>query len=290
MPTHALKGALLAVLSAVGFGWLAIFARIVYAAGVDPITALALRFTVSGALMTALLLVRRESLPRGRVLAGLIGMGAIGYVGQSLGYFTALTMASTSLVALLLYLYPALVTIISAVALKERITPIRGVALVFAFIGTALTIGLDPRGTPAGIALAAGAALIYAGYIVVGGRVMRRAAPIPASTVIMLSAAAVFVTIAAARGPRLPESPEGWLGVAAMALLSTVIPVVAFLASVELIGPGNASLISTFEPVVTVGLAIALYGDTLDVPRIAGGALILAAVALLARRELRVPD
>ena len=45
-------------------------------------------------------------------------MGGLGYVTQSLVYFTTLGMASAGLVALLLYLYPALVALLAVVVLN----------------------------------------------------------------------------------------------------------------------------------------------------------------------------
>src|SRR5450759_1109735 len=100
-----LIGVVLIVISAAAFGTLAIFGRYAYADGLDTFTLLALRFSIAALIMAVLLIVRRESWPRGRSLIQLIGMGALGYVGQSFSYLTAIQYASAGLVALLLYLY-----------------------------------------------------------------------------------------------------------------------------------------------------------------------------------------
>ena len=86
------------------------------------------------------MLFSKTPFPRGLVLLELILLGAIGYVGESLAYFTALTMASPGLVALLLYIYPALVTALSAIFLKEHLTTVKVVALLLALSGSVLTI------------------------------------------------------------------------------------------------------------------------------------------------------
>jgi drug/metabolite transporter (DMT)-like permease len=65
------------------------------------------------------------------------------------------------------------------------------------------------------------------------------------------------------------------------------VPVVTFLAGLARIGPTNAAMISTLEPVVTVALSALLLGETLQPVTLLGGSLILAAVLLLARDELR---
>ena len=95
-------GLLLIVISAVSFGVMPVFAHFAYAAGTAPITLLLLRFGIAAVVMGALMLVRKEPFPRGRVLLGLVLMGAVGYAGVSLAYFLALTMVSAGLVSLLL--------------------------------------------------------------------------------------------------------------------------------------------------------------------------------------------
>jgi len=87
--------------------------------------------------------------------------------------------------------------------------------------------------------------------------------------------------------PHWPTSSSGWLVVAGIALIATVIPVTAFLAGLKRIGPTNAAMLSTLEPVVTVVLAAWLLSESLAPLSLLGGGLILAAVILLARGELR---
>jgi len=237
-------------------------------------------------LMAALLAVRREAWPRGSALLRLIGMGALGYVGQSFSYLTATQYASAGLVALLLYLYPAFVAILSAIFLKETFTPIKMAALALATFGAALTA--NPQGGAwTGILLAIAAAAIYSVYIIVGAGVLKQVSAFQSSAVIFASAGAVYTALALARGPQLPHSGAGWAAVIAIVLIATVIPVVTFLAGLRRIGPTNASMLSTVEPIVTVLLAALLFGEVLKTESLIGGALILIAVLMLARGELQ---
>jgi len=105
--------------------------------------------------------------------------------------------------------------------------------------------------------------------------------------VIFLAAGAMSGLLMAANGPQPPSTVQGWAVIAAMVVIATVIPVVAFLAGLARIGPTNAAMISTLEPVVTVALAALLLGETLEPVTLLGGGLILAAVLLLTRDELR---
>jgi drug/metabolite transporter (DMT)-like permease len=275
---HRWMGVLLIVISAASFGALPIFIRLAYRTGADPTTVLVLRYSIAAVVMVAIMSARKTPLPRGRILLGLVLMGAVGYVGQSFAYFTALTMASASLVALLLYLYPAIVTMLSALFFKERLTPAKAGALTLALVGTALTIGPTGSGRMVGILLAIAAAAIYSVYILVGSRIMPHASAIAASTTVITAAAAVYIGIVAVRGPVFPQTFFGWVDIFAIALVSTVLPIVTFLAGLEQVGPTKASTLSTFEPVMSVMLAILILGETISPLQVVGGALILAAV------------
>jgi drug/metabolite transporter (DMT)-like permease len=279
-------GILLIALSAASFGTLAIFGRYAYEDGMDIFTVLFLRFGVSASVMTVILFLRKESFPRGRILAQLVGMGALGYVGQSFLYMTAIKFASAGLVALLLYLYPVFVFILSVVVLHEKTSWVKFIALTLALTGTALTV--DPAGGQLiGILMAIAAALIYSIYIIVGTNVMKHVSAVQSSTIIFASAGAVFGVLAFANDAHFPASNSGWFAMLGIILISTIVPVVAFLAGLERIGPTNASMLSTLEPVVTVLLAAWLFGERLMPIVMVGGGLILAAVILLTGSELK---
>jgi drug/metabolite transporter (DMT)-like permease len=128
-----LTGILLIAVSAAFFGTLAIFGRLLYTEGVDTFTMLFLRFGVAACVMMLILILRKESFPRGKILLQLIGMGALGYVGQSFSYLTAIKYASAGLVALLLYLYPIFVFVLSVIILHEKVTWIKVLALILAY-------------------------------------------------------------------------------------------------------------------------------------------------------------
>lgn len=271
------------LLSAIAFGWLGVFARLAYDDGAEPITVLCLRFSIAAVVMFGILRIRGERLPRGKLLVGLVLLGGIGYVAQSMAYFIALTMASAGLVAVLLYLYPGLVTIISVVFFEERLTPRMVLALILALAGSALAIGPIGGGKPLGIIFAISGAVIYAIYITAGSRITAQAGAIPSSTVIMSAAAVVYIGIMLARGPVWPATIDGWLAIVGIALISTVLAIVMFFIGLERIGPTAGSTISALEPLVSVGAAVVVLHEPISLWQLGGGLLILAAVVLLAR-------
>jgi len=278
-------GILLIAISAASFGTLAIFGRYAYADGMDIFTVLFLRFGTAAAFMIIVLLLRKEHFPSGQILAQLVGMGALGYVGQSFLYMTAIKYASTGLVALLLYLYPMFVFILSVLVLHEKATTVKVIALILALVGSALTV--DPNGGQLiGALMAIAAALIYSIYIIVGTNVMKHVSAVQSSAIIFASAGMVYGVLTFVNGAHLPASNSGWLAMLGMIVFSTIIAVATFLAGLERIGPTNAAMLSTLEPVVTVLLAAWLFGEILMPIVMVGGGLILVAVILLTRAEL----
>lgn len=276
------------VLSAAGFGAMAIFAKLAYRDGVSLSTMLFLRFAIAGTLLAAWGMASGMRWPRGRDLALLVAMGAVGYVGQSFSYFSALQHASAGLVAMLLYLYPAIVMLLSALLFRRPVGLGRAAAVAAALAGTALAVGGDLYSEPVGIALGIAAALVYSVYILVGEGVMTRVGPLPAATVVMLAAAAAYGVAAGSAGLAVPVSATGWAAVLAIAVFSTLLAILGFFKGLERLGAADASTLSAMEPMITVGLAALVLGEAITLPQLAGGGLILVAVIYLARCPARV--
>jgi drug/metabolite transporter (DMT)-like permease len=288
-------GILLILVSAASFGTLGILGRYAYAAGMDTFTILFLRFGLAAVVMGLWTAWRHEKRPGPGVVLQLVGMGAIGYVGQATLYFSALKYTSPGLVALLLYLYPVFVALLAVVFRHERLTMLKLLALGLALAGVALTVnpgwgGVNITGQWTGILMAVGAALVYSFYIIVGAGVLKQVSAVLSTTIIFASAAAMsgmIVGLQAASTPHWPGDGAAWLVIGWIVVLATLIPVVTFLAGLERIGPTNASMLSTIEPVVTVLLAAWLLSEPLPAIALLGGVLILGAVLLLSWSELR---
>jgi drug/metabolite transporter (DMT)-like permease len=280
------RGVALCLLSAVAFGFMAIFAKEAYRSGVSVLTLLALRFALAAGGFWAIVAARRPARrrPARRVVLFGLAMGAIGYAAQAAGYFGALTRMDASMTALLLYAYPALVFVLAVALGRDHADRHRLAALGLASGGVALV--LLGRGIGAldglGVALGLGAAVSYAIYIVVADRVVAHIDPLPLSALIATGAAASLFAAAVVSGTLdLGFDAAGWAWIAAVGIVSTVVAVSAFMAGLERVGPANAAIVSTVEPVVTVSVAMLWFSERLGALQLLGGALVLAAVVLL---------
>jgi len=275
-------GVLLIIISATSFGAMPIFAHFAYASGVTPLTALFFRFAIAAICLCTYLIIRKIPLPRSKNLRTLILLGSIGFVLQSLSFFTALTVASPGLVVLLLYLYPTIVVVISILILHRPSSLIKLIALGAALLGTVLTIGAVRETQTLGVILGLISASVYATYVLIGEQVMEEESPLTACTVMISSAAIVYGGIVAIRGVSLPTLLFGWFAIAALALISTILAIGTLFAGIKLLGAPTAAMLSTLEPVVTIVLSMMILHQSVTKTQLIGGALILVAVVIMA--------
>jgi drug/metabolite transporter (DMT)-like permease len=290
-------GVLLCVSSAAAFGAMGIFGKLAYDEGATVGTLLATRFVLAAALFWVLLVCAGGA----RALRGLsrrdlglaIALGAIGYGAQAGCYFAALDRLDASLLALVLYTFPTMVTVAAIALGRERASLRTAAALALASTGLVLVLAgaaagaLDPLGTALGLT----AAVVYTTYILISDGVAARVEPVALSTLVCSGAAVSLTLVGLVDGDLQPGSVSatGFLWLGGIAVVSTVGAIALFFAGLRRVGPSAASILSTVEPVVTVALAFVVFGESLGPAQLAGGALVLAAVVAInapARRPL----
>jgi drug/metabolite transporter (DMT)-like permease len=270
------------LISAISYGAMPIFAKFAYLSGIQTHSLLFFRFFIAWIILLPIALLQKKRFPKGKDLCLLIALGGIGYSAQSYCYFTALTFIPTSLVAILLYIYPVIVAVLAVFFLNEALTKNKFIALCVAIPGAMLVIGPEAHGNIKGILFAVGAALVYSVYIVVGAQVMKRNDTFTASIVIIGSAAGFYLLYNLKTGFVIPTSLSTWMNILGIVLISTALAICTFFRGTKLIGAGNASLLSIFEPLTTMVLAWLFLGQYISGLQMAGALLILSATIIVA--------
>jgi drug/metabolite transporter (DMT)-like permease len=285
------QGLILILVSTLAYGTLPIIGKAAYATGLRPEPLLAWRFVIAAVLFA--LLSRGKGPPvtfRQRLV--LWGLGVV-FVVNALAYFTALQTVPAATVALLIYTYPVIVTLLSGIAGLDPLTPRGLVGAGLAVAGCALTATGEIAGG-AGVVYALVSAFVYATYVVLSSRF---AAGVPSLTAALhLAQASALVCIGWAllhgTGLSVPASLQAWAAIVALAVISTVVALRAVLAGMARVGPARASVLSSLEVVVTMVFAVVLLGERLSPRQGVGALLILGAVAfqnLATLRRLRPP-
>lgn len=288
-------GILLCLTSAAAFGAMGIFGKLAYEQGATVGTLLSVRFVLAAVLFWLFMVSSGRArdlraLGRRDVMIGL-ALGAVGYSAQAGGYFAALQRLDASLLSMLVYTFPAIVTVTAIALGRERASRRTAIALALASTGLALVLAgsaagaLDPLGTGLGLA----AAVVYSVYILASEGVAARMGPLALSTLVC-TGAAITLTLAGVVGGDLDPgnvSPAGFGWLAGLAVVSTVGAVGLFFAGLRHVGPTTASILATAEPLVTVLLAFLVFSEMLGPVQVVGGSLVLAAVLVLQAHPIK---
>jgi drug/metabolite transporter (DMT)-like permease len=151
-----------------------------------------------------------------------------------------------------------------------------GVVLIGGLVGAG-TYGADPR---LGVVLGLIAALSYASYLIVIRHVGRRhtAEPVAISTATTAVVAAI-VGIGLGRFDPIPSWPShGWLALLGITAQSAGYLLISL--SLPRLPAVITSVILLAQPVMAVGLAMALLGEAPSVAQLAGVALVIGGIAL----------
>ncbi len=301
-------GMALALVSAIGFSTLGIFATNLYGYGFSVPQTLAWRFTVASAFLWCFLGVRRwvssnksagESFhddqgigaegEKSRAFRNLLLLALFGFTPQAGLYFLTVKLLAPGITSLLLYLYPAFVLLLSAFFLKRKPTTGQLIALTISFLGCVVTF-FEPGEYPmAGLLLGVLVAISYGVYLVSGEKILAGFDPFFSTAVIMTTAGIFYWALLFVAGlpVKVPGSAMEWVFIACIALVATVLPITSLFSSMKRIGATNASLISTVEPVMTVLLSALILGEQLTANRIWGGLFIIGGVVTLRLFSLR---
>lgn len=274
------------VVSAACFATLAVLATLAYRRGVLPLPLLVWRFALVSLIMGAYLALRSPSALRVRrhEIARFGALSLTGYGAASLCFFFALRHAPASVVAVLLYTYPALVGLAGWLFGKERLGGWRIVALVATFAGCVLV--LDPFSgggavEPMGVLLGLGAAVGYASFNLLSNRWIEGTSRLVLMTYTFGISALALAAVSLAAGSDLSPAAwtaEVWLLVALIVLVPTFAAVVLYLGGIRGLGASQAAIVSTFEPVFTILLAAAVLGERLLPIQWLGSGLVMAGV------------
>jgi drug/metabolite transporter (DMT)-like permease len=283
------------------FGTLAVLTPLAYREGAEPLPLLAWRFFFAAILLGVVATVRnRRALFVGAADVGRYSVLALtGYGAASVCFFFALTYADASVVAVLLYAYPALVTIIGWLFLGQRATWQQALGVAMTFVGCALVVGLGSAQMHAewqGIVLGLGAAVGYTLFNLLSHRWLPGRSNLTMMTytfgiaMILPVVGTIALHGVGALNPG-DWSAKAWWLLLLIVLVPTFAAVVLYLEGIRGLGPSQAAVISTFEPLFTIVLAALLLDERLVPLQLLGAVLVLAGVvaAEMGARSLGQP-
>jgi len=214
---------------------------------------------------------------------------AAGLGAYQLAYFAAVAAAGVSIATLVaLGLAPLLIAVGATVLGHGRPDRATVVALVVALVGLVLLVGISAgadSGTTVvlGALLAVGSALGYAVVTLAGAGVP---AGIPVALAGFAGGALLLTPVALATGLRFTTDPVALLVLLYLGAVPSALAYRMFFSGLRSVPGAVASIVTLLEPLTATALATAFLGERLSPGALAGGLLVLAAVAGLYLRRM----
>lgn len=276
------KGLLYSFISAASFASLAIFIKLGYDSSLTIQQMLFYRFTFAAIFMFVFLIIKQpKSLkPTKKLIKKSVITGGFLYTAQSFCFFSSIRYVSPSVTELLLYLYPAFVTLLAIVIFKERLSFFKIIYIILVILGFIFIFNdaLHSRLRLLGVVFGIAAMIIYSIYLIVIQQFLRDEFPLALTFYTILFAALSFLLIFH-HGIGLPSFTQLKI-IVSLSLVSTVIAIAFLFASIEIIGSSLTSIFSSFEPVITIFLSMVVLNIGMNEYQIIGAFLILTGVFL----------
>ena len=269
------------------WGCIGLFFKMVSSVGLTSMQAVAARVLVAAVFYTAFLLIKDKDALKIKLkhIPYFIGTGIVSLAFFNFCYFNAIEESSMAVAAILLYTAPIIVSLLSAVLFKEKITKIKIAALILTFIGCMLVTGIFESGgrvSAKAILFGLGSGLGYALYTIFGKYALRKykAETVTAYTFIV---SAIGVVPLSGLHTRLPElmTVQGSVGSLCLGIFCCILPYILYTKGLESIEAGRASIIATLEPVVAAIIGTVVFREEMTLVKALGIIVVVFAIAMI---------
>ena len=276
-------GVICVTITSICYGLVPSFSFIAFGMGVETATLLFDKFLYAAIIMWAYLFIRKVDYRLSRRAAITMMITCAGYIGMSTSLYVSFDYISGSLATIISFTFPAMIVAIEMITRMEPVRFAKILAVILSFGGLVLIVwDPDMHANFIGVLFAFGAAVGYVIYIFgLSAKSIKHVDSFAVAGYVMASAAAVNFVRCLMSGKPLFATEPNQIGM--MILLSVVCVFMAILfyaIGVRLIGPGNAALVNTMEPVLACIFGHFLVGDVLTHVMLIGSALVVAAVLI----------
>lgn len=284
-----LKGFVTVIVSAILFGLMPTFAKYSYSEGVNVISLLFYRYLFAFSLIGLYVFFKKINLKINvKQFISICIASVVGTVFTTYSLFLSYEYISTGLASSLHFIYPVITCILACVIYKEKMTHIKFLALLLSILGISLlsiTNSVDINYTGIFWALISG--LFYAIYIItIANEELKKINPYSLLFYVFLITTLIFLIIGGfTHQLYFKISSNAIFYICNLGLLATFVAVLLFFEGMKEIGPSNASILSTFEPLTGVLMGLCLFDEDFSLKMLIGSILVLTSVCMIGKEK-----
>ncbi len=297
---NTILGVIITATGVVMFSSKAVIIKLAYQYDIDAVSLLLLRMLFSLPFYALIWVFKRKQWKQNPLsskhLISILLLGFLGYYLASFLDFKGLTYITASLERLILFSYPTVVLILSALFLKKKINGKQILSILITYLGIAI-IFFDSGGITVGsrsdvitgslfIALSA---IAYASYLVGTNSIIGKVGTVRITTFsMMVSCLVVIIHYMATTDSELLNYPiEVYFLSLLMAVVATVVPSFLINAGIRRLGAPNVSIIGSLGPVSTITLSMIFLDESLTFIQVIGALVIISGVIIISRSKTR---
>ena len=276
----SLKGYIFVIVSAIVYGCMPLGTKIIYADGVNAMSLVLYRNLLAIPIMALLVKLQGDRLwVTKQELGKVTVLSLLGACITPLLLFLSYNYISSGTATTFHFIYPAAVVLGGILFLKEKVRIPALLCVILCTVGACLFYTPEQHIDPFGSALALLSGVVYAAYILLLSRSgLQKMTGFKLSMYMSLVCSVVMLVVCPALGVlTFPGSPKGWLACLLFSLVLCIGAVYLFQQGAFLIGSQRASILSTFEPITSLIVGVAVFQEALTSRAILGAVLIIAA-------------
>jgi len=284
---------ILVLIAGVSWGLIGVFTKAIDALGFTEMQMLFVKGVLATAVLFLITFFKDKSqlkLKNWKDIRYFIGTGVVSFAFFSWAYMKAVNLTSLGVAAVLLYTAPTFVMLFSILLFGEQMTKTKGIVLLMTFAGCILVTGILEGGaafTWQGIVIGLASGIGYALYSIFGTYAIRGgygSLTISFYTFLLATIVISFLVEPAAVVSQITEMGQ-WPLAISFALLTTVVPYLAYTKGLSGLPASKASVTATIEPVVAAVLGIVVFHESVSMLKITGIVLVLSSVVVMSRAE-----
>ncbi|MFH1156107.1 MAG: EamA family transporter [Pseudomonadota bacterium] len=259
------------------------------AGNVHPLDAALLRFVIASAFLLALTWRKFGRLPgiSPRQILPIVLLGATGVFSYNVLFFSGLQYITAGKASLIVANNPIIISLLSALIFKERLTRIKGAGILMSVTGALIVIS-GGHITDAvsyhlgkGELMIAGCVASWVAYSLIGKSVMGQLSPMVSVCYSSVAGAVLLAVPVLAKGNVAAwthYSVTAWSSLFYLGFFGTVLGFFWYYEGIQALGAMKASVFINVVPVSAICLAYFLLGETVTPSLFTGGLLVIAGV------------
>lgn len=283
MKNTKLAGTLAIIGATLCYGLVPSLSFMTFETGVVSETLLFNKFLYASILMWAYIFIRRIPFKLTREQIKPMIVVVLAYATIAITLYLSFEYISGSLATIISFTYPAIVIAVEMIRGREKVRAAKIIAVLCSMGGLCLIVwSPDMEIKILGVIFALMCAISYTFYTIGLSSPQLKSVNslVTAGYVLITSAVINFIRCGFSGQPMFTENLEQMTFVLILAIVNAFSAILLFCLGVKLIGPSNASIINTAEPVCACVFGYLLIGDLITKSMIIGGLLVVAAVLL----------